>query len=475
MILPIGFLKVFDRFPWANLVLIAACVLVYAAEEFAPGPWIYSMVLIPSGFTLDAPELDPSLGAEILDPRLNVWSRQPWSLFTYAFLHADIFHLAGNMLFLFVFGSAVNSELGQARHVLFFLLAAVVAGIGHLLLSNQPVIGASGAICGVTGLVAALYPRNDVRLFYFFYRGFGTVEVSAIWVVLGWFALDFLSQLLIGDAGAVAYGAHLSGSLVGFAVGVAALKAGWVESDGHDVLTWYLGVSVKRTKRPRFANPTKLHRVPAMVVPRPAQAWTPIPLAGEEPSAVRDSSQASVETNTFEWEEPEGSRRGRPAKESPAADRRSAESPPRPPANIPQRAAAERLERFFQKSPLDDARSGQVADWFRQCALADEMGSLGPKTLLASARYFARNKEARAAADAYRNLLSRAGASSAGGVALEAASALAKAGDAGAAATFLARASELSLSPEQRAKAKALARRISSGGDGSNDPSIRRE
>lgn len=111
-ILPIGFLKVFHRFPWANIGLMAVCVALFGLRVATPeGEWFERLTLYPS--TVQAPaelEDDPDVAEIVADLESHGWTKQPWSLFTYALLHEDFFHLAGNMMFLCVFGCASTAN-----------------------------------------------------------------------------------------------------------------------------------------------------------------------------------------------------------------------------------------------------------------------------------------------------------------------------------------------------------------------------
>ena len=101
---------------------------------------------------------------------IDHWMLQPQApqlhqFFSCMFLHADTVHLLGNMVFLWVFGSAVNDKLGHAGYAAFYLAGGVIAGVGYVLLSGvAPALGASGAIAAVTGAFLVLFPRVRVTL-----------------------------------------------------------------------------------------------------------------------------------------------------------------------------------------------------------------------------------------------------------------------------------------------------------------------
>ena len=101
------------------------------------------------------------------DPGAFKW----WQLFTYQFLHDPhgIWHIAFNMLFLWVFGAAVEDRLGRIGFLGFYLTGGIVAALAHAMTDPSPVIGASGAIAGVTGAFLALFPRSRIQVLFIFF------------------------------------------------------------------------------------------------------------------------------------------------------------------------------------------------------------------------------------------------------------------------------------------------------------------
>ena len=133
------------------------------------------------------------------------------------FLHGGLFHLIGNMWFLWLFGDNVEYNFGKLRFLLFFFLAGLIAVFVQIILTADadlfmPVVGASGAISGVIGAYVVLYPRNKIRAFMllFYYPLF--FSIPAYFYVAVWF---FLQLLYIGSITNVAYMAHIGGFLAG--------------------------------------------------------------------------------------------------------------------------------------------------------------------------------------------------------------------------------------------------------------------
>ena len=147
--------------------------------------------------------------------------------------HADIWHLAGNMLFLFVFGNAVNAKIGHLQYLACYFLIGVIEGVLWVLLGGGPALGASGAIMGILGMFIVFYPRNDVTIFYWIWYACDTFSVSAYFVIIAYFLFDLWGTMTDGGGG-VAYLAHILGSVTGFGLGTLLALSGLVESDDNE-------------------------------------------------------------------------------------------------------------------------------------------------------------------------------------------------------------------------------------------------
>ncbi len=152
----------------------------------------------------------------------------PWwvTLLSSMFLHADLLHIGGNMLFLWIFGNNVEDSMGRLRFLLFYLLAGLVAVYAQSALdptSTGPTIGASGAVAGVLGAYAVLHPKARVLTLVFIIFFVTLIEIPALLLLAVWFALQFfpaVGQLATPDVaggGGVAYLAHVGGFLFGLA------------------------------------------------------------------------------------------------------------------------------------------------------------------------------------------------------------------------------------------------------------------
>ena len=143
------------------------------------------------------------------------------SVLTSMFLHGGFFHIAGNMLFLWIFGDNIEEALGHFRFLVFYLFSGVVAAYGNALTDPQsmlPMIGASGAISGVLGAYILLFPRARVHTLLFFGFFWQIVRIPAVLVIGFWFLIQVFSGLSSAGTlqhGGVAWFAHVGGFLAG--------------------------------------------------------------------------------------------------------------------------------------------------------------------------------------------------------------------------------------------------------------------
>lgn len=167
-----------------------------------------------------------------------LWSQDTkiWQFITYQFLHASPMHLIGNMIFLFVFGNAVEDRLGKFGYLFFYLSVGVLAGIGHAVTSNAPVLGASGSVAGVSGAFLMLFPLTRITFFYWFFI-IGFFEISAKWVIAFYIIKDiFFMGMGVGNT---AYTAHLAGYVGGFAVALVMLASRMLPREPYDLFTMW--------------------------------------------------------------------------------------------------------------------------------------------------------------------------------------------------------------------------------------------
>ncbi|MEM4598233.1 MAG: rhomboid family intramembrane serine protease [Candidatus Diapherotrites archaeon] len=138
------------------------------------------------------------------------------NLFTHMFIHADLFHLLGNMLFLWIFGKAVEDALGSKNFLVIYFIAGLVAIFAHSFLTtapNVPVVGASGAISGILGAYLMLYPTSKVRVYFGF---FISADMPAMFYAFVWFGIQLYFGLIsLHQDLSVAFFAHIGGFIAG--------------------------------------------------------------------------------------------------------------------------------------------------------------------------------------------------------------------------------------------------------------------
>ena len=153
-----------------------------------------------------------------LTPELPFFA--PLSLFSSMFLHGGFLHLAGNMLYLWIFGDNVEDQLGHVKFFIFYILCGLAASLLHIITgpnSKIPMVGASGAIAGVLGAYMIKFPRARILTLIFFGFFIRIVAVPALFVLGFWFILQLLYAFpSIGStSGGVAWFAHVGGFLAG--------------------------------------------------------------------------------------------------------------------------------------------------------------------------------------------------------------------------------------------------------------------
>lgn len=156
-------------------------------------------------------------------PALILEGEGLFTLITSMFLHGDIMHIFGNMLYLFIFGDNIEDRYGHLYYVIIYLIFGVAAGLAHVLYSGFivggdavfiPTIGASGAISGVLGSYIVFYPRARIVSIVPSYFGIRLARIPAILFLGFWFILQLLYS---GSLSSVAYWAHIGGFIAGLA------------------------------------------------------------------------------------------------------------------------------------------------------------------------------------------------------------------------------------------------------------------
>ena len=139
------------------------------------------------------------------------------TIYSSMFLHSGIAHLAGNMLYLWIFGNNIEDILGKFRFVIFYLVCGTLASLGHILTDLQseiPMVGASGAISGILGAYLVLFPFARVKTLIFLGFFITIIRIPSIILLIIWIMFQVFSGVVFGD-GDVAWFAHIGGFVAG--------------------------------------------------------------------------------------------------------------------------------------------------------------------------------------------------------------------------------------------------------------------
>ena len=194
------------RWPFANWLIILSTIGVFIAEIVWMSEATFDSLLL-SGVSLPG-------------------------LISHMFLHADVIHLAGNMLFLWVFGNAICAKVNNVLYPVIYIALGLAAAVAYSIFNWEPALGASGAINGIVGMYLVFYPRNDVTCFWIFFIRCGTFSISGIWMILFWLAFDIWGA--ISSAGGIAYWAHIGGFAAGAALAYTMLRRGWITMESAE-------------------------------------------------------------------------------------------------------------------------------------------------------------------------------------------------------------------------------------------------
>jgi membrane associated rhomboid family serine protease len=176
--------------------------------------------------------------ATLFDARFAIPSDAPttWQALTSSFLHGDLGHLFGNLLFLLVLGLLVERALGPGLYLGLYVLSSIGAAWTWALAYVGPPtysLGASGGIAGLMGALCVLWGMRRIRFFYWFFVVFDYVRAPALWLLPAWLGWE-LFQWATDEGGNVAYQAHAGGIVAGalLALGIKALR--WDRPDSYD-------------------------------------------------------------------------------------------------------------------------------------------------------------------------------------------------------------------------------------------------
>lgn len=205
-----------DIYPWVGRAVLAACVLVFGwqltLDPRAAAIAIHALGMIPA-VLFGRVELPPEAA----------WIAPPLTVITSMFLHGGLWHLAGNMLYLWVFANNIEDHYGHVGFVVFYVVCGIAAALAQALPaadSQVPMIGASGAVSGVLGAYAVLYPRSRILVLIPLPFLLQLVRLPAAVLLALWFGFQLLMSVGAPDAG-VAFRAHIGGFIAGVLIAFA--------------------------------------------------------------------------------------------------------------------------------------------------------------------------------------------------------------------------------------------------------------
>jgi len=219
--------------PLVNYAIIALNIFVFVVLQRigSNDAFTYSFSTVPAEILQGRDIVTPSRFVEYAGQTIKIPGLGPtpgsvyFTLFTSMFMHGGIAHIAGNMLFLWIFGDNIEDRLGHVKYLIFYLLCGVIASLAHVFATSVfagdqasllvPSLGASGAISGVLGGYILLHPKRRVTVILFRFL----TDVPAYVAIGIWFLFQLISGLgMLGggsQAGGVAYAAHIGGFVAG--------------------------------------------------------------------------------------------------------------------------------------------------------------------------------------------------------------------------------------------------------------------
>jgi membrane associated rhomboid family serine protease len=210
------------RTPIVTIALIVACVIAFAyrlgaesnAGETGVEQLFFTYGIVPAELMADL-ERGRFFGEETL------------AVFTSMFLHVNLIHLVGNLIYLWIFGNNIEDRLGRLGFILFYFAGGIAAAVAQIAIdptSRVPMVGASGAISAVLGAYLVLFPGARILSLVFLGFFYQLIEVPALIVLGFWFVLQLIDGIgslgLAGAEGGVAFFAHIGGFVFGVLIGI---------------------------------------------------------------------------------------------------------------------------------------------------------------------------------------------------------------------------------------------------------------
>jgi membrane associated rhomboid family serine protease len=271
MVMPIGDEQRTSIVPVVNYAIIALNVVVFLMQQARPESFTISYAATPYEIThnedIDRPVVvSHDVAGQDVKGRVRLRSEDEtipqaaipfpvwFTLFSSMFMHGGFAHIAGNLLYLWIFGDNVEEVLGHVRYALVYLACGLGASLAHIALAPDsliPSLGASGAIAGVMGMYVIWFPQNQVRVLALrTIMWWPALLVIGLWIVMQ-LVLGMGEFSKMGQQGGVAYAAHIGGAAAGIIFGVVYLERARALARRPSNLGW---------ASDQFRNPTPTRR-----------------------------------------------------------------------------------------------------------------------------------------------------------------------------------------------------------------------
>jgi membrane associated rhomboid family serine protease len=262
-----------ERLPFVNWLFIAAAIVVFLWE--VPQIEAYYKEIHKKEIEINQKQIEIFLkknnDSNYTDPNyiesefkkiknpLNEYMLTGWTdkgMFTHMWLHGGWIHLIGNMLFLWIFGNAVCAKIGNIIYAPIYIILGLSAAITYSLFSNQPMLGASGAINGIVGMYLVFFPTNSITCYWsltmVYWKEF---ETSSYVMILLWLVYDIIGAVLGGSN--VAYFAHFGGFATGFVIAIILLKTKFITMTRYEksLLDIFSEMRSKPASRESYSDP----------------------------------------------------------------------------------------------------------------------------------------------------------------------------------------------------------------------------
>lgn len=198
--------------PYVTISIVAANIFAFIVQMMSGSDGraiVYAFGAIPSNIVTFQSQ-------QPIHPILTIFSSM--------FMHGGLFHLGGNMLYLWIFGNNIEDKLGHVKFFIFYIACGIMAAFSHIITaphSNIPMIGASGAVSGVLGAYVLLFPLAKVHTLIFLGFFIQIIRIPALIVIGFWAIIQVVNGLMstgMLNQGGVAWFAHIGGFVVGLAV-----------------------------------------------------------------------------------------------------------------------------------------------------------------------------------------------------------------------------------------------------------------